>query len=255
MPTTGSASTPVCFERRGDSHFEASAGLSRPQYLVAFASDQPVAALPPSVYIETGRLGLLSPPEAEARFVAAESALSASQAEQHRLAAELARAAEALQEEEAQIEAYGVAARERAAELEELRTHLAEARERSAQVEVYANAEKDRTQEVEALRHELAGLRGEVKGLLVANGMAERAFAALGDRVEESIRKALSTGAATIRLPAASANSGRAAGSELAAAWAEAESAAALVRRMELSTSWRVTAPLRALSRIVLRRH
>jgi SAM-dependent methyltransferase len=245
MPAAGSAAMPVCFERRGDHHFEASSGLSRPQYRVAFASDQPIAALAPSVYVETGRLGLLSPPEAEARFLAAERAQNTAQAEQHRMAAELARAVAALDEERAQIEAYGVAARERAAELEALRGQLAQARESCAQ---------DRLEDVEALRSEVAGLQGEVKGLLVANGMAERAFAALGDRIDQALSMAPPAGAAPVRLPPASGGHGQSAGAELAAARAEAEAATALARSMALSTSWRVTAPLRAISRTLLRR-
>jgi SAM-dependent methyltransferase len=75
LPVGGSSSQPMCYERRGDQHFEGSTNLSRPQYIVAFASDTPAMALPPSVYIDTGRLGLLSPTEAEARLRQALSAL------------------------------------------------------------------------------------------------------------------------------------------------------------------------------------
>ncbi len=58
LPGPGVAAAPeaFCFERRGDTHFEASAGFPRPQYLVALCSDAPVPAVPPSVYIDYGRL-------------------------------------------------------------------------------------------------------------------------------------------------------------------------------------------------------
>ena len=254
LPTTGSEAMPVCFERRGDLHFEGSTSLSRPQYMLAFASDQPIAALPPSVYIDTSRLGLLNPPDAEARLVAVQHALTASQAEERRVATELARTVDALNDERAQVEAYGVAARGRAAEMEELHRQLAECREQNKQIDVYVSAEQDRTQEVEALRVELAGLRGEVKGLLVANGMAESACATMRSRVDEAIRQASTAEVATIRVQAAGDDRARALEAELAAARAETQSAAAYARNLESSTSWRVTAPLRSISRTLLRR-
>ncbi len=43
----------LCFERRGDSHFEASGGYPRPLYLLSLCSDAPLPELPPSVYIDT----------------------------------------------------------------------------------------------------------------------------------------------------------------------------------------------------------
>src|SRR5262245_46084589 len=53
---------PLSFEKRGD-HLECSAGLPRPQYAVAVASDRPIGALPPSIYIETSRIGMLADPD------------------------------------------------------------------------------------------------------------------------------------------------------------------------------------------------
>jgi len=52
----------LSFEKRGD-HLECSAGLPRPQYVVAVASDKLVGGLPPSIYIETSRIGFLREPE------------------------------------------------------------------------------------------------------------------------------------------------------------------------------------------------
>ena len=57
-PPTEADAPPLTFEKRGD-HLECSNGLPRPQYVVAVASDRPIALLPSSVYIERGRVGLL----------------------------------------------------------------------------------------------------------------------------------------------------------------------------------------------------
>ena len=51
------ASQSLTFEKRGPCHFEAAGGLPRPVYLVAVASDQPVADVPDSLYIETAEIG------------------------------------------------------------------------------------------------------------------------------------------------------------------------------------------------------
>src|SRR5262249_19783031 len=51
-------------EKRGD-HLECSIGLPRLQYVVAVASDEPIVAVPPSIYIETSRIGFLREPEAD----------------------------------------------------------------------------------------------------------------------------------------------------------------------------------------------
>ena len=254
MPTSVGAAIPVCFERRGDLHFEGSAGLSRPQYMVAFASDQTVPALPPSVYIETSRLGLLSPPEAEARLVSARNALAASQAEQSRIAAELALAVEASRGERAQIEAYGVAARERSEELEGLKGQLARFRDLREQVQAHNAAGRRDLQDVEVLHAELAGLRGEIKGLLMANQMAETACAVMHDRVGEAIRSASRAETATSEVQAAGGNHIRALEAELNAARIRISSSEAQAQNLTLSTSWRLTAPLRAISRVLLRR-
>ena len=47
----------LTFEKRGPFHFEASVGLPRPVYFVAVASDQQVADVPDSFYIETAEIG------------------------------------------------------------------------------------------------------------------------------------------------------------------------------------------------------
>jgi SAM-dependent methyltransferase len=47
----------LTFEKRGPRHFEAVDGLARPVYFVAVASDQSVADVPDSLYIETAEVG------------------------------------------------------------------------------------------------------------------------------------------------------------------------------------------------------
>jgi len=172
LPAGGSEAPPLCFERRGDRHFEGSTNLSRPQYVVAFASNGPAMALPSSVYIDTGRLGMLSPPEADARLRLALGELDA------------ARAAVSRDHE-----------RQRAA----FQTELT------------------------ALQTELLATRDEVKGLLAANEMAERACALLRSQLAD---RQQSVGDA-----------------------ARSKNHAAELEVILGSTSWRVTAPLRAVSR------
>jgi O-antigen biosynthesis protein len=66
-PETAPTQGGLCFERRGDRHFEASSGFARPLYLLALCSDAPLPILPPSVYIETSGAERLrgDTPEAE----------------------------------------------------------------------------------------------------------------------------------------------------------------------------------------------
>lgn len=52
----GSATAPLVFDRRGETHFEACAGLPRAPYVVAVASDSESPPLPPSLYIDRGDL-------------------------------------------------------------------------------------------------------------------------------------------------------------------------------------------------------
>jgi SAM-dependent methyltransferase len=172
LPAGSSESPPLCFERRGDRHFEGSTNLSRPQYVVAFATNGPAMALPPSVYIDTGRLGMLSPPEAEARLRSALGELDAARA---------------------------TASHEHAQERAAFQTELA------------------------ALQTELLATRDEVKGLLAANEMAERACALLRSQLAD---RQQSVGDAS-----------------------RSKSHAAELQVILGSTSWRVTAPLRAVSR------
>ena len=136
LPNGGGKAAPLCFERRGEGHFEGSLNLPRPQYVVAFASDEPVQPPPPSVYIDTGRLGMLRPSEADAQLRLLQDKLNT--------------------------------------EFEPLRTALSEVRSLRASHDELACAHDEATKLLAAVRSELAGARDEVKGLLAANEMAER---------------------------------------------------------------------------------
>ncbi len=197
LPADSDSAAPLCFERRGSSHFEASVGLARPQYIVAFASDGPTVALPSSVYIETGRLGAFNPEQLAAM-------LDAAQAE---------------------------AAAERGAHVRQ-RQEIDVLRKRIASLEP----------DLEACKHELAEARGEAKGLLVANEMAERACEALrNELLSRRTAEAALVVAMTQRPPDAALQE-------------QVQRLEAAIANIRMSHSWRVTAPLRRISRLVYRR-
>ena len=60
---------PLCFERRGEGHFEASAGMARGKYLIAMATDGSLPALPDSIYVDLDQLAHVDGPMLE-RLVA-----------------------------------------------------------------------------------------------------------------------------------------------------------------------------------------
>src|SRR5205085_7285394 len=87
---------PVTYERRDQLHLERSTGLSRAVYLIACASDRPIAELPgPSFYIDTTNIN-----ETETALNAAQSELAKTTAE---LAVAPADAAAARIETEAEL--------------------------------------------------------------------------------------------------------------------------------------------------------
>jgi len=172
LPDGGGKAAALCFERRGDGHFEGSLNLPRPQYVVAFASGNPIPALPPSVYIDTGRLGMLRPSEAEAQLRLLQDKVNN--------------------------------------ELEPLRTELMASREAvrslsSAREEakglLVANEMAERA--CALLRRQLAGAREEVKGLLAAKANAEEAerdCASLRSQLAECQERVLQERAAKRRI-------------------------------------------------------
>ena len=276
----GAGAGPVCFERRGAGHFEGSAGLSRPQYLVAFASDSPVGELPPSVYIDTGRLGMVNPPEAEARLQAVQSALEgerrqrldAAEQEQRRHSAEI----DALQRH---FEQQRLQTQQRSAQAD------ADLQHARAQAETHAAALRDRAAELEALRIDLAAAQGEVKGLVAANEMAERVCAAMRAELSTATRTAADAQTAHFQVHQSEAALRTSLANEMTAHYQLQQTEQALraalsetearLRRTETeltaardrgtwaqgridalvtSVSWRLTAPVRVASRLLLRR-
>jgi len=150
LPGEAGKAVPLCFERRGDEHFEGSLNLPHPQYMVGFASDEPVSPPPTSVYIDTGRLGMLRPQEADA-------------------------ALGRLRDQNAEIEPLRAAlsaAREEARGLRASNDELMSVRDEAKGL-LAANEMAERACAV--LRHELAAAREEAKGLKAAKDDAERA--------------------------------------------------------------------------------
>jgi SAM-dependent methyltransferase len=196
LPAETGDRAPLCFERRGAAHFEGSVGLARPQYIIAFASDGPLSTLASSVYIESGRLGMLNPEESTRRLKAAEATAAA----EHDAHSRLNQETETVQQRAAALAA-----------------------------------------DLETCRLELAAARGEARGLLAANEMAEQACTAL--------RGELFPGRPTeVRTPAARPQPQADATSYERMRRLEADVAA-----MRMSHSWRVTAPLRRISRLLRR--
>jgi SAM-dependent methyltransferase len=151
FPNGGNKTAPLCFERRGDGHFEGSLNLPRPQYIVAFASDDPVPPPPPSVYIDTGRLGMLRPSEADAQLRLLQGRINN---ELEPLRAELS------------------ASREEVRNLLATRHELAAARD---EVKGLLAANEMAERACALVRHELAGAREEARGVRAAKETAERA--------------------------------------------------------------------------------
>ena len=248
-PEHAGAAVPVCFERRGVDHFERSDGLSRPQYWVAFASDSPIAPLPSSVYIDTGRLGMLSPPEYEERLRAAqaqenhavgvaEQSRSREEVLRHQTEVTLARLQAELLQAQGVAEAHGE--HERAASIDPIRAELA------------------------AAHVELAMARGEARGLVIANEMTERACLALHAELTAAGRRLTELEAARDRMEQSDAvrrvdfdraeADARALLSELKKTQARAARAEAGESAIVASSSWRITAPLRSVARRLRRR-
>jgi hypothetical protein len=283
LPTETDSAASLCFERRGRGHFEASVGLARPQYILAFASDGPTIALPSSVYIETGRLGMINPEESAARLDAAHAEAAAEGAAHTRLRQETDALRERVASLESDLEAYGgklaeargeakglLAANEMAERAcEALRSELLSRRtveghpvtaEAQAPTDAAAAAERAAyarlPQETDALRERIALLesdleaskgnlaeaRGEAKGLLVANEMAERACEAL--RSELLSKRAVEANHVTTSVQLQTD----------AALQEQVQRLETAIANIQMSHSWRVTAPLRRISRLLYHR-
>jgi SAM-dependent methyltransferase len=183
----GGGKAALCFERRGDGHFEGSLNLPHPQYVIAFASDVPVPLPPPSVYIDTGWLGMLRPSEADAELRILRDKLSTELEPLRASHDELAGAHE---------EAKGL--------LAAARRELAGARDEVKGL-VAANEMAERA--CALLRHQVADAREEVKRLVAAKEkaeqaaeQAERACASLRSQLEECQERVLQERAAKRRI-------------------------------------------------------
>jgi len=220
-PETAVAPAALCFERRGDRHFEASGGYPRPLYVLALCSDAPLPELPPSIYIDTtfvhtrdDQLRTLQAVEQEAsalreELLGRDVSLAAERAELGRLRQELSALREELLGRDASLAA------ERA-ELGRLRQELSALREELLGRDVSLAAERA---ELERLRQELSALREELLGR-DASLAAERAEL---ERVRQEL-SALHTSASLLE-------------QDLAA--------------MRHSTSWRITGPVRAAANLL----
>ena len=228
------ASQSLTFEKRGSGHFEAACGLPRPVYLVAVASDQPVADVPDSLYIETAEIGTV---------IAAASAADAVTAELTALRARVSTAEKAEAEARAAVEKAEAERRTKAVEYAEAaRAEIAaaraeaEARGRAERAEARAVVEKAEAErrtkaveDAEAARAEVAAAHAEAAAACsqrdIACMAARRAAEAraVAEKAEAEARARAETAEAEMRTKAVEdAASARA---EIAAAHAEAAAA------------------------------
>jgi SAM-dependent methyltransferase len=160
---------PLTFEKRGSRHFEAASGLPQPVYFVAVASDQPVADVPDSFYIETAEIEAVLAATGVAAAATAE--LTALRARVH--AAEMARTEMRAQAAAAQADA--------ASARSELAAARAGAERRVGEAERKAAAAEQQAAE---WRQRYEGLRARLEGLLRRVGVlrASRLIPASGRR-------------------------------------------------------------------------
>jgi SAM-dependent methyltransferase len=143
----------LTFEKRGPRHFEASTGLPRPVYFVAIASDQPVADVPDSFYIETAEIGTVLAGAGVAEAATAELPALRAQvnAAESAKASALSQLALSIQQANEQAESYrqqllvaDQASHDHAARAIMLEASLTETREQAAAAK--ADAESARTE-------------------------------------------------------------------------------------------------------------
>jgi SAM-dependent methyltransferase len=228
----------LCFERRGDAHFEMSTGYARPQYLVAVCSDVPPPPLPPSIYIDTSNINaredqsnriLASEQVRVAAEVATEDALrrataaeAASQAAQVRTAAAEVAAEDALRRATA-AEAASQAAQVRTAAAE---VAAEDALRRATAAEAASQADQVRTAAAEVATED--ALR-RANAAEAASRADQVRTAAAEVATEDALRRATAAEACSDRLRSE-------------------------INALRHSISWRLTSPLRAVGRLVYRR-
>jgi len=180
LPPDGAAVPPLCYERRGAKHFEGSRGLSRPQYYIAFASDAPLTGVTASVYIDTSRLGMHSPAEAE-------QALKAQRDESKALIASNEMAEQALQVQRDEIKALiasnEMAERAAVALRNEAANATAQVRAVRAELDAYRVRAASAEAELEAYRVRAASAEAELEAYRVRAASAEAQLEAYRVRV------------------------------------------------------------------------
>jgi hypothetical protein len=224
-PGVSIAGETLTFERRGADHFEVSTKYPRPQYWVAVCSDEDLKEIPASIYIETSQL--------DAREDDLRRTLSAEQdrirsieavAYNTTLRAEAAESRAQLAEARVQSDTMAIAAIEAAARAAEARAGGAEAAARAADArasgtEAAARAADTRASGVEAAAHAAEIVAREAQGQAAATRLALDQERMVAERLRQDL----------------------------------ADQTRALAS-LHASTSWRLTAPLRAVRKLVGRR-
>jgi SAM-dependent methyltransferase len=185
LPCPANGATPLCFERRGPEFWEGSAGLARPVYAVAIASAQPLPPAPPSIYIETSRLGLLSPAEVDAHRVRAEQLIEAERARAEAASAglreQLGQADASLSNLQAELEAERQRARDSEA------SHQQQAGQAEATLRTELEAERQRARDSEASHRQQAG---QAEAALRAELEAERQQRSATEETQQQLLQA-----------------------------------------------------------------
>jgi SAM-dependent methyltransferase len=135
----GSSVPPLVFDRRGETHFEACAGLPRAPYVIAVASDREPPQLPPSLYIDRSDLDT------------AQTRLSELGGRLHEIATELSQERAELSQARVELSRAQVELSRERAELAHASARAQEATQRADQAEL---AHRESEQRYEALRRE-----------------------------------------------------------------------------------------------------
>ncbi len=175
-PETPAVPGSLCFERRGERHFEASAGYARPLYLLALCSDAPLPALPPSVYIDTTYIhsrdaAVRELRSAEQHAASMQEALALRDAEAQQLRQEVEQRNAEAQQLRQEVEQSD-------AEAQQLRQ---EVEQRDAEAQQLRQEVEQRDAEAQQLRQEVEQRDAEAQQLRQEVEQIRRAFYALTD--------------------------------------------------------------------------